>query len=522
MDKLKEEIQSAVNVYKSGNLSKAELVSKKLIIANPKVAFLYNLLGLVLAGQEKLDEAIECYKKGLKIDSNYAMIYNNLGLLFFNKKTEEGIREAENYYKKSIALDKNISEPYTNLGNLYAHLNNNEVSINYHKKGIGISPKSHIAHYNISNVYLGVGNFLDAKKHLKKAIKLNPNFFVAHRNLSRITKYTKNDEHLVELERIYKNIKKDDIEYNIHISFALGKAYEDIRDFDKSFSFYKKANSLNRKKFNFSLSEESKKFKDIKNTYEKNLFSKYNNCGYLNSSPIFIVGMPRSGTTLVEQILSSHNKVYGADEVEFIPELIKKRFGKANLNLFFNNIINFDKKELTNIGEEYCQKMMTYSNNAERTTDKFPKNFLSIGFIKLVLPNAKIIHCDRNPKDTIFSIFKNHFTSGQVTFAYDLNETVEYYNLYHNLMDYWNKILPNFIFNIKYENLISNPEDEIRNLLNVCDLDWNKDCLNFHNNKRIIKTASDVQARNKIYNSSVNSWKNYDKYIKKYFLKLNN
>ena len=122
------------------------------------------------------------------------------------------------------------------------------------------------------------------------------------------------------------------------------------------------------------------------------------------------------------------------------------------------NILNFDKEELKNIGEEYCKKMKGYSNDAERTTDKFPKNFLSIGFIKLILQTAKIIHCERNPKDTIFSIFKNHFTSGQVTFAYDLNEIVEYYNLYHNLMDYWNEILPNFIFNIKYEELISNTE----------------------------------------------------------------
>ena len=174
------------------------------------------------------------------------------------------------------------------------------------------------------------------------------------------------------------------------------------------------------------------------------------------------------------------------------------------------------------MGEKYLSKMRNISNNSERTTDKMPENFFWIGFIKLILPNSKIVHCYRNRKDNCLSIYKNHFPSGKINYSYELTKIVDYYNLYSGLMNYWNNLLPNFIFNIKYENLISNPEDEIRNLLNVCDLDWNKDCLNFHNNKRIIKTASDVQARNKIYNSSVNSWKNYEKHLKKYFLKLNN
>ena len=302
----------------------------------------------------------------------------------------------------------------------------------------------------------------------------------------------------------------------------MAKAYEDIRNFDKSFTFYKKANSLYRKKINFSLSEENEKFKKIKNTFDKNLFIKYLNTGHLDSSPIFIVGMPRSGTTLVEQILSSHNKVFGADEIEFIPEIMSKNFGNTDLNLFFEGVLNFDAKDLKKIGEEYCKKIQNYSNNSERTTDKLPKNFLSIGFIKLILPNSKIIHCIRNPKDTIFSIFKNHFPSGQITFAYELNEIVEYYNLYHNLMKYWNEILPNFIFNLEYENLVSNTEIQIRNLLNFCKLDWQNACLEFYSNKRPIKTASDIQVRNKMYNTSIDAWKNYEKYLKDYFIKIKN
>ena len=301
------------------------------------------------------------------------------------------------------------------------------------------------------------------------------------------------------------------------LGFALGKAYEDVKNFDKSFIYYKEANSLSRKKISFSLTGENKKFKDIKDIFNEKLFNKFHDSGSKNSSSIFILGMPRSGTTLTEQILSSHPKVFGADEVETIPYLIKKILEDHNLRLFFDDIINFDKENLRKIGDEYISKMKDFSNNSEKTTDKLPINFLSIGLIKLILPNSKIIHCFRNPRDNIFSIFKNNFTTNKVNYAYDLNEIIEYYNLYHDLMSHWNTILPNFIYNIKYESLISNTESEIRDLLKFCKLEWTKDCLSFYNNKRPIKTASDTQARNKIYKTSINSWKNYEIHLSEIF-----
>lgn len=522
MDKLKEKIQLAVNVYKSGNLSKAEQISKKLITSNPKVVFLYNLLGLILTGQKKLDEAIKCYEKGLKIDPNFAMIYNSLGLLLYNQGSNSNIKKAENYYKKSISLNEKIAEPHTNLGNLYKLLNKHKEAIDCYKKAILINPKSAYTYYNLGNTYVALGNFNEAKENFKVSIKLFPNFYLAHRNLSRLIKYSDNDKHFGELKKIYKNINENDLECQIHISFALAKAYDDIKNFDESFKLYEKANSLYRKKINFSLSAETKKFEKIKSTFDKNLYKKYANTGYLDSSPIFIVGMPRSGTTLVEQILSSHRKVFGADEIEFLPQLIKKKFGYVDLNLFFKGALDFDENDFKKIGEEYVLKMKNYSNNFERTTDKLPYNFLSIGFIKLILPNSKIIHCCRDSSDNIFSIFKNHFTSGQVTFAYNLSETIEYYNLYHDLMKHWEDTLPNFILNLKYEDIISNIEVHIRNLLNFCNLDWQNECLKFYNNKRPIKTASDTQVRNKIYTTSIDSWKNYEKYLKEYLVKLKN
>ena len=164
--------------------------------------------------------------------------------------------------------------------------------------------------------------------------------------------------------------------------------------------------------------------------------------------------------------------------------------------------------------------MKSISQNSEKTTDKFPANFLNIGLIKLILPKSKIVHCCRDPKDNIFSIFKNYFTGNKIPYASDLAEIVEYYNLYADLMNFWNKLIPNFILNLKYENLINDTEKEVKILLNYCDLSWENNCLEFHKNKRPIKTASDTQVRNKIYNSSINKWKKYERFLEKYYVKL--
>ena len=335
MEKLKKQIQSIIDIYKSGNLSKAEHLTKKLINNNPKIVFLYNLLGLILVEQKKTDQGMEWYERGIKIDPNFAMIYNNIGLLFFERKTSDNIKKAENFYIKAISLDKKIPEPQNNLGNLYNYVDKVKEAIDCYKKAIDINSKFPYAHHNLGSAYVSVGKFNEAKKHFEESLKLNPNFTSTHRSLSRITKYTDNNAHFNELKKIYKIININDPEKRIELGFSLGKAYEDTKNFDKSFAYYKEANFLQRKKIDFSLKLEKEKFEEIKTIYNKKLFDKYKNSGCSDRSPIFIIGMPRSCTTLVEQILSSHSKVYGAEEVEFIPHLIKKNFGDNNLRLFF-------------------------------------------------------------------------------------------------------------------------------------------------------------------------------------------
>ena len=510
MNNIEKKIDILLNLFKSKKLVEAERFNNDLILKYPDTPYLFNIHGLILTEQKKINKAIEIYKKGLKIDPNYSVIHNNLGSLY---DIQGHFTEAENHFKTSIKLDDKAFEPLNNLGILYSKNNNYKDSISCYKKAISINKNFFQAHYNLGVSYSSIGMFDEAKLSYKKAITLNPNLYSAHRSLSQIIKYKNDYNNLKDLNKIYKS-QNITTPGKSEIGFALGKAYEDTKNYDRSFYFYNIANVERRKNINFSYIGEKKNFDNLKFNFNKNIYK--NNREVINpdKTPIFIVGMPRSGTTLVEQIISSHPKVFAGDELDFLPNLISVNFdnlNKINLN---------DYKKIDIISKEYIKKLKIISNNSERVTDKLPINFKLIGLIKYMFPNAKIIHCTRNSKDNCFSIFKNYFVNPKLNFAYNLEELCDFYNIYNDLMNYWKKTIPNFIIDIKYEELINNPDLKIKNLIDSCDLNWSDKCLDYYENKRPIKTSSILQARKKMYTSSINSWRNYKKYLEKTFKKL--
>ena len=518
MENLQNKIQYLLNLYKSKQFLKAENINKQLLKVHYKEPFLYNSLGLILSAQNKISEAINTYEDGLKINPNFAEIYNNLGTTY---KSINNFDKAKTFYYKAISIDKNKPEPFNNLGSLYLLINKYNEAIKSYKKALSLNKNFFASYYNLGNVYLNLGNIKDAKKYFTKCIKLNPNFYPAHRNLSSLTKYTKNDKHFNLLKKIYSE-NKDKNENKTEIAFSLGKAFEDIKDYKNAFKYFEVGNNLRRKQVNFSIQEEEKTFNMLKEKFNKILLHKDFKKNTLGSKVIFILGMPRSGTTLVEQIISSHKDVFAGDELNFLPNLVKKHFKSENNINFLGNIEKFNEEDFCKIGKDYIDLIDKLSNKSSKVTDKLPINFKWIGLIKLILPKSTIIHCVRNPKDVCISIFKNYFTNTNLNYAYDLNEIVKFYNLYHNLMNYWKSVLPNFIYDLKYEDLIQKPEKEIRYLLNKSKLKWDKNCLKYYKNKRPIKTASFSQARKKIYKSSINLWSNYKFDLKNAFDKLPN
>ena len=517
MNELEKKVQFTVNLFKAKNYIEAQKNTESLLVNYPRNVFLYNLLGLIFTERKEINLAIESFKKGIAVDPNDASIYNNIGTAY---KIKEDYISSEESFKKSIYIDRNNPETYNNFGNFYVELNQYTKAIKCYKNAILVNPKFYIAHYNLGVSYKATGKFDEAKKYLSDTIKLNPNFFTAHRILSQVINYKKDEVHFGILNNIYQN-RSEEVGMG-EIAFSLAKAYEDLNDFSASFKYLSIGNKKKRKSINFSILEEEKIFEDIKQTFNKDLFSKNKNSGLNNSSVIFIVGMPRSGTTLVEQIISSHNKVYGADELNILTDLVKKYLYKKNINEFKINLEKITKDDLKKIGEEYIKKLEEVSKNSERTTDKLTANFKWIGLIKLILPNSKIVSCTRSSKDICLSIFKNYFTNNELNFAYDIDEIVSYYNLYFKLMNHWRSILPDYIYDINYEKLIKDPNSQVKDLLKYCNLDWDKNCLKFYDNIRVVKTASDTQVRKKLYTSSINSWKKFENELNTPFKKLLN
>ena len=508
MDNLKieaeKEAQIILNYFKAKDYISAEVKAKKLIKKFPNFQAVYNLLGLCLQSQKKFLEAIKYYKIAIQNNPNFFVAINNLGLTYHNMYD---LKNAQHYYERAIEINPKFTHPISNLGNVKKELNNYEEAIKCYKLALSIDNKLYIVLHNLGMAYQALGKFEESKKYFESVLKINSKFMRADRSLSMSLKYDINNPHLKIMENKIKDQSLNNFQ-KIELYFGLGKAYEDIKNYKKSFENYKLGNKIKRDSIKYQINDDVKLFENIKNSFSNINFQNLENVGNKSNKMIFILGMPRSGTTLVEQIIANHKNVYGAGELRDLTQIIKENF-LVNDKIKFPEKFNIkDQNFFSNMGTKYLENLDRYNTNKNYITDKAPLNFKWIGLIKLILPKSKIIHCTRDPKDTCLSLFKNFF-EGELNFSYNLEEAGKYYKLYQNLMEFWKQLLPDFIYDISYEKLVENQEFESRKLLDFCNLDWDKNCLTFYKNKRGIVTASFAQARKPIYKNSVNSWQNY-------------
>ena len=485
---------------------------EKLINKFPNNPFLFNLLALAFHGNGNYLIAIDRFKRALDLDPNFFPAKNNLANSY---KAIWNFEKAEFFYKSVLKSKPDYIQALYNYANLKTLIFDYPSAINLYEKALKISENDPRILFALANAYHAIGKTKETKEIIENILLKNPKNSSAHKLLSSIVDYSKNEENLNQMKSLIleKDLSKSQI---VDLSFALGKAYEDIKKYENSFLHLQKANKLKKKDNNYNIKDEEIFFESIKNTFqnfnlneEKKIFDK--------KIPIFICGMPRSGTTLVEQIIASHNEVFGAGELVYLQSIIKnnliskKKLSQEKLNNQFGDQANF-------INKEYF-KMMNYHNFKENYfTDKAPPNFRWLGIIKLFFPNSKIIYCKRNAKDNCLSIYKNFFLSEDMNWAFDQTDIANYYNLHLNLMDYWVSKLGDFIYEVEYEKLVSNKEEEIKKLIKFCDLEWDPICLNHHKSKKTpIKTVSISQARKPVYKSSVNSNLNYENYLSEMF-----
>ncbi len=485
----------------NGELEMALEAYKKALSIKPNFAEAYNNMGVALREQGEMEMALEAYKKALSIEPDYVEAHNNMG---FALQSQGKLDEALEAYNKALLLKSDFAEAYNNMGITLKEKGEPAMALEAYNKALSLKPDFAEAHNNVGITLQDQGNLEEAKEAYRKALILKPYFAEAHRHLSAIKKYTINDPHFIQVKDMYKKQGLDEVSKG-NLSFALAKMHEDIGEFDSAFKYLSEGNALRKKFINYSIDQDKNRFKAFKRT-QQNLLAKSLkiNENSINLKPIFILGMPRSGTSLVEQIISSHSKVTGAGELKYISKYgFKLSAGVSSANT----------KTVREFREKYLFELSKISHCNDFVTDKMPQNFCFIPLICAAFPEAKIIHIRRDPRATCWSNYKQYFVSKDLLYCYDLQDVVAYYKLYSDLMKFWDSEYCNRIYNLSYEKLTINQEKETKKLIKHLGIEWEKACLSPHKNRRSVKTASQQQVRQKIYQGSSNAWRKYEPFL---------
>tara|TARA_B100000003_G_scaffold165141_1_gene151392 strand:+ start:521 stop:2161 length:1641 start_codon:yes stop_codon:yes gene_type:complete len=458
------------------------------------------LLGNILKLQSKFESAANAFQKAITLDNKFSEAYNNLANV---QKRLDLIEDAIQNYKKSIDLNPYNLEANYNFANLLKDKKQYNEALKKYEKVLKINPSFPDVYNNIGTIYSILGKFDECRDYFVKSIKLNKYFAEPYKNYVQATKINSNDKifHLLKDILIEKNLSEDQKEI---FYYSISKAYFDTGEDNLAFNNLKLANDLKLKKMNYSKKLQNKEFKEIKEFFTNHSDVKEKNNDDSKTIPIFILGMPRSGTSLLEQIISNHSKVFGGGELNFLPEAVDASGWRNDRNL----------KDITKyIRKKYYKNLETISKK-NFVTDKLPGNFKRIGFIINALPESKIIHLERSPMAVCWSNYKSNFNSDGMAFTLNQENIAEYYLSYRNLMNYWYEKYAEKIITINYEKLVNNFEKEVKDLFVKLDLKWEKQLYEFHKNDRPVETASFMQVRSKIYKNSSEQWKKYKQYLK--------
>ncbi len=500
-----DQIKKISNIFQAGDFIHAISKSKKLLHQIPNNEFLLNIVGMSYLNLGKLDDAKNLYQKTIKQNPRVTSFKNNYANVL---KSLDKFDEAEKVLSELIDANPEYINAINNLANLKKNLKKFDDAISLFTKALKIDPNNITVLYNLALCYRSVRNYDAVIKTAKKIDEIDESFTNVDKIISEIKNYKDQDanQHLSSMNKKLKELNLTS-EQKIPLYFSLGKAYEDKEEYELSLKHYIKGNELRRSTINYDFDNEKNKIVLIKKIFE-DLKDKKFKFESVNKKIIFICGMPRSGTTLLEQIISAHTKVESLGETEFLGKI----FAMLDLNKFsFDTLLDKKKNFIYNDYEKLMQK---YDLNNEFLTDKSLLNFQLIGFIKIFFPGSKVLVLKRNFENNFFSIYKNELLGPQLKWTFDKKEIKEYYKIFIEYINFWKEIFPNFLMEVDYEQLVTNTEKVTKNILEYCDLNWEKDCLNYHSkNKSAIDTASANQANKPIYKTSLNKFEVYRKFF---------
>ena len=548
---LEVEFQKAFNQHLSGNLERAQVLYKNILKKAPSHFDTIRHLGISYQDRQMYDLAEKYYLKAYEIDSSHFSILNNLGTIkFLQFKMDEALE----FYKKAFKANPKYVPVINNISAFYHRLIRDEECMKFSKLALSIEPNNQTTkinyakalsisgepndsikaieifqsiakaypdsnnYKNLATAYRNAGKLKESHSYFTKALDCDLNDIGAFFNLSASKLYKPIDKVLIDFEKKLKSEKNLIITDKVALTFGLYNNYNKLKKYEKASKFLLMGNKLMDNWINTNINQEEIFLKAIKEIFSMEYINKNKLDNKLDindkTRPIFILGMPRSGTTLCEQIISSHSTVFGGGELQSFVEV--SEIGQTT-NVNDNDIENYRSK-LNNMTrdlfkqkrEVYLKKLKKISSNASFVTDKLPHNFVLIGFIKILFPNAKIIYCKRDKTDNCFSLYTHKFVDKSHGYSYNQRTLGKYYNLHLMLMEHWLKIFKNEIYILDHEKLIDNQEKYTREILKYCELNWEPACLEFYKTKREVLTASNEQVREPINKKSISAWKKYD------------
>lgn len=492
----------------AGNAFHAKQCFDDVVRADPQNVDGWHLIAM-LAGQERqYDKSIEVFNHLLKLKPNFAEAHSNMG----NVCKEAGrFAEAVECYRKAVRLQPENAVFHCNLGSGLHQVGDFDAAKKAFGKSLHLDSSSADAWCNLAVIHSILGEKKEKREACEKALSLRPSYGQAYHLLAQDKKWDTKEGRFEQMSAFLQDTRLP-AEDRIHIGHALGKISEDVGEYDAAFAFYTQANLLKRQGFTLDIHVSQVQIGQIARQFSKEWIAENAVHGCMDARPVFIVGLPRSGTTLVEQILDQHSAVHGGGERMFISQIIRglERDTHKRYPHFMDNL---PERALKEVGEYYMGQLAALNPKARLITDKLPGNFANVGFIKTILPKARIIWCKRDYRDNAISLYKRQF-GGYVPYAYDLYEIGRMSDMCERLRQHWLAVLPEQdILEVVYEDVVADVETQAQRMVAFLGLDWEEACLNFHQNTRAVTTASYEQVRKPIYDSSVGVWKHYAKHL---------
>lgn len=493
--------------YRGQRFDDAESVLVRALRKKPENVDAMRFLGMTYHSQgKKMDDAEALLRKATIIAPDFHQAFSNLGrVLIDNDKSNEAITT----YQELIALTPDDDDAHAGLGRAYAYTGDTDSAVEAYEQSIKLNPDVPAIHMALAHMQKTLGRQAGALTHYRNAIRLKPDLGESYWSMANL-KTCRFEQHEIDAmeEQIQSSVLSD--RARVNFEFALAKAYEDKKDYSQAWDHYHSGNQLQRVQVNYDSVEHEVNLQIIKKVFHKDFVAAHANSGCQEPGPIFIVGLPRSGSTLVEQILASHSQVEGTAELPNI-STIANGTGKYRHDglLYPRTATILSPRDFAAYGKEYLQQVAHH--RVEGTPffiDKMPNNFIHVGWIKLTLPNARIINTRRHPVDSCLGAYKQLFAKGQ-EFTYDMFELSEFYRGYVDIMDHWHEVFPGQILDVHYEDNVMNLESQVGRILDFCGLPFEEQCLRFHETKRAVKTASSEQVRQPIYKSALGLWKKY-------------